>query len=102
MTGSAKTSAPPSGPHAGYRRGARSRDTGIAMKTQHIKQQNILRVLIAGFGLVILLLLAAAVVGVYNIQSIQQNAASLVREQAVTNGLIAELQRQHTRLRDGF
>ena len=34
--------------------------------------------------LVILLLLAAAVVGVYNIQSIQQNAASLVREHGVS------------------
>jgi signal transduction histidine kinase len=72
------------------------------MKTRHITQQNILRVLIAGFGLVILLLLAAAVVGVYNIQSIQQNAASLVREQAVTNGLIDELQKQQTSLSDVF
>jgi signal transduction histidine kinase len=72
------------------------------MKTQQITQQNILRVLIAGFALVILLLLAAAVVGVYNIQSIQQNAASLVREQAVTNGLIDELQRQQTTLSDVF
>jgi signal transduction histidine kinase len=72
------------------------------MKTRQITQQNILRVLIAGFGLVILLLLAAAVVGVYNIQSIQQNAASLVREQAVTNGLIDELQKQQTSLSDVF
>ena len=72
------------------------------MKTQQITQQNILRVLIAGFALVILLLLAAAAVGVYNIQSIQRNAASLVREQAVTNGLIAELQRQQTSLSDVF
>src|SRR6202453_1578056 len=72
------------------------------MKTRQITQQNILRVLIAGFALVILLLLAAAVVGVYNIQSIQQNAASLVREQAVTNGLIDDLQRQQTSLSDVF
>jgi signal transduction histidine kinase len=72
------------------------------MKTRQITQQNILRVLIAGFALVILLLLAAAVVGVYNIQSIQQNAANLVREQSVTNGLIDELQRQQTSLSDVF
>jgi signal transduction histidine kinase len=72
------------------------------MKTQQITQQNILRVLIAGFALVILLLLAAAVVGVYNIQSIQQNAANLVREQSVTNGLIDELQQQQTSLSDVF
>jgi len=72
------------------------------MKTRQITHQNILRVLIAGFALVILLLLAAAVVGVYNIQSIQENAANLVREQSVTNGLIDELNRQQTSLSDVF
>src|SRR5580692_1978269 len=72
------------------------------MKTRQITHLNILRVLIAGFALVILLLLAAAFVGAYNIQSIQQNAASLVREQAVTNGLIDELQKQQTSLSDVF
>jgi two-component system sensor histidine kinase UhpB len=72
------------------------------MKPRQITQQNILRVLISGFALVILLLLAAAVVGVYNIQSIQQNAANLAREQSVTNGLIDELQRQQTSLSDVF
>ena len=39
--------------------------------------QNIFRVLIAGFALVILLLVAAAIVGIRNIQSIQENAADL-------------------------
>ncbi len=72
------------------------------MKTRQITQRNILRVLISGFALVILLLLAAAVVGVYNIQSIQQNAANLVLEQSVTNGLIDDLQRQQTSLSDVF
>ncbi len=38
----------------------------------------------------------------YNIQSIQQNAANLVREQSVTNGLIDELHRQQTSLSDVF
>jgi signal transduction histidine kinase len=51
---------------------------------------------------VIVLLLAAAVVGVRNIDSIQQNAANLVREQAVTNRLIAELHKQQTSLSEVF
>jgi signal transduction histidine kinase len=72
------------------------------MFPREITHQNIVRVLIAGFSLVILLLLAAAVVGVRNIQSIQENAASLLREQAVTNGLIDELHSQQTTLSEVF
>jgi signal transduction histidine kinase len=72
------------------------------MSPRRITQQNIFRVLAAGFGLVILLLLAAAFVGVRNIQSIQQNAASLVRDQAVTNRLIDELHSQQTSMYDVF
>jgi signal transduction histidine kinase len=72
------------------------------METGQITHQNILRVLISGFALVILLLLAAAVVGAYNIQSIQENAANLVRDQSVTNGLIDELNKQQTSLSDVF
>lgn len=72
------------------------------MQPQPITHRNILRVLAAGFSLVILLMLAAATVGVYNIQSIQQNAASLVREQSVTNRLIDELHSQQTSLSDVF
>jgi len=72
------------------------------MRPRQITHQNIFRVLIAGFGLVIVLLLAAALVGIRNIQSIQENAASIVREQAVTNRLISELEQQQTNLRDVF
>jgi signal transduction histidine kinase len=72
------------------------------MQPRQITHRNILRVLVAGFSLVILLMLAAATVGVYNIQSIQQNAANLVRGQSVTNGLIDELHRQQTSLSDVF
>lgn len=72
------------------------------MSPRQITHQNIFRVLIAGFGLVIVLLLAAALVGIRNIQSIQENAASMVREQAVTNRLISELEQQQTNLRDVF
>jgi signal transduction histidine kinase len=67
-----------------------------------ITHQNIFRVLIAGFGLVILLLAAAATVGLRNIRAVQQSAASLVREQAVTNRLIDELKRQQTSLSEVF
>ena len=72
------------------------------MSPRPITHQNILRVLLAGFGLVILLLIAAAVVGVRNIDSIQENAASLVREQSVTNRLISELHTQQSSLSDVF
>ena len=72
------------------------------MFPRQITPQNIFRVLIAGFGLVILLLLAAAAVGVRNIQSIQANAASLVREQALTSSLIDELHSQQTTLSEVF
>src|SRR6516165_100135 len=72
------------------------------MFPRQITPQNIFRVLIAGFGLVILLLLGAAGVGVRNIQSIQANAASLVREQALTNSLIDELHSQQTTLSEVF
>ena len=72
------------------------------MSPRPITHQNIFRVLLGGFGLVIALLLAAALVGVGNIDSIQQNAASLVREQAVTNRLIQELHQQQTSLSEVF
>jgi signal transduction histidine kinase len=72
------------------------------MLPRQITHQNIFRVLIAGFALVIVLLLAAALVGIRNIQSIQEGAASIVREQAVTNHLIGELHRQQTSLSEVF
>jgi signal transduction histidine kinase len=72
------------------------------MFPRQITPQNIFRVLGGGFGLVILLLLAAAVVGVRSVQSIQENAGSLVREQAVTNRLIDELHSQQTALSEVF
>jgi len=72
------------------------------MRARQITPQNIFRVLAGGFALVILLLLAAAVVGVRSVQSIQQNAADLVREQSVTNRLIDELHSQQTSLSEVF
>ena len=77
------------------------RDTEVGMP-QQITRPYIYRVLVAGFGLVILLLVGAAIVGLRNIRSIQTEAASLLREQSVTNRLIDELHSQQTSLRDVF
>ncbi len=54
--------------------------------------------LVAGFGLVILLLLAAAFVGITNIRSIQRNAATLVEEQEQTADLVDEIQSEQEAL----
>jgi signal transduction histidine kinase len=72
------------------------------MGQRQITHENIFRVLIGGFGLVILLLLGAAVVGIRNIRAIEESAANIVREQAVTNRLIGELQHQQTSLSEVF
>jgi signal transduction histidine kinase len=72
------------------------------MLPRHITHQNIFRVLLAGFTLVIVLLVGAAIVGIRNIQSIQENANSLVREQSLTNRLIDELHSQQTTLSEVF
>src|SRR5213594_4085586 len=61
---------------------------------QQITRQNILRVLILGFALVTVLLLAAVFIGVKNLHAIKENAASLVEEQFVTTRLIDEVQRE--------
>lgn len=72
------------------------------MLPHQITHKNIFRVLTFGFALVILLLLAAAAVGIRNIRSIQENATGLVRDQEVTNRLIGELHSQQTSLADVF
>lgn len=70
----------------------------MAGSAQQITQRNILGVLLAGFALVILLLLAAGFVGVRNIHSIQANAATLVEEEQDTSDLIDEIQRERMAL----
>jgi signal transduction histidine kinase len=72
------------------------------MFSGQITHQNIFRVLIAGFALVLSLLGAAALFGIRNIESIQGNAADLLREQAVTNRLVDELHAQQTTLTEVF
>src|ERR1019366_8042582 len=81
---------------------APARDTDNAMLPERITHQNIFRVLMAGFTLVIVLLGAAAIVGIRNIQSIEENATSLVREQSLSNRLIDELHSQQTALSEVF
>jgi len=63
---------------------------------------SLLRVLIAGFSLVIVLLLAGAFIGIRNIHSIKDNAARLVAEQQATNRLLEEVHRQQASLSDVF
>src|SRR5580704_8377937 len=72
------------------------------MLPRQITHKNIFRVMTVGFSLVILLLLAAAAVGIRNIRSIQQSANSLVRDQQVTNRLIGEMQTQQSSLTEVF
>jgi two-component system sensor histidine kinase UhpB len=59
-----------------------------------ITQSSIRRVLIAGFSLVILFLVAAGSVGLRNLAAIRANAAELLHEQAVTMDLLNEVRRQ--------
>src|SRR5215475_1482611 len=80
----------------------RARDTEGGMQPKQITRPYIYRVLVAGFGLVILLLVAAAIVGLRNIQSIQTEAANLLKEQSLTNRLIDELHSQQTSLFEVF
>lgn len=70
----------------------------FAMPAQPITSKSIVRVLVLGFALVILLLLAAGFVGVENARSIKENAANLVSQQLVTTRLIDEIQREEGNL----
>ena len=79
-----------------------SRHTEIAMLPRQATHQNIYRLLIAGFSLVILMLVAAAIVGLRNIQSIQENASNLVQEQNITNHLVDELRSREKSLAEVF
>jgi len=69
---------------------------------QRITHRSLLRVLIAGFSLVIVLLLAGAFIGIGNIHTIKENAARLVAEQQATNSLLEEVHRQQASLTEVF
>ncbi len=69
---------------------------------RRVTQHSLLRVLIAGFSLVILLLLTGAFIGLGNIHSIKENAAQLIQEQQSTNRLLEEVHRQQASLSEVF
>lgn len=77
---------------------ARRSLNGQLHPSSQITHRNILRVLLGGFTLVILLLVAAGIVAVGNIRSIQRNAATLVEEQKETTDLIEEIEREQSAL----
>ena len=64
------------------------------MAFEEITHKRILAVLAGGFALVIVLLVAAAFMGVQSLVSIKENAADLVRDQMITSRLIDETQRE--------
>lgn len=72
--------------------GAVNYTKGGMVTGRRITQQAILRILIAGFALVILLLICASVVGLRNLQGLEQTAAGLVTQQNLTARLINEIQ----------
>ena len=69
---------------------------------EQITEKSILRVLISGFALVIVLLIASGYVGVRNAQQIRDSAERLAGEQVVTNRLIDEIHREQGALNAVF
>ena len=67
-----------------------------------ITDKSILRVLITGFALVIVLLLASGYISVYNAQQIRASADRLAGEQVVTTRLIDEIHREQGALNAVF
>lgn len=65
---------------------------------QQVTRASILRVLVAGFALVIFLLLAAGFFGVRNIESIRESAAKLEEGQALTTRLVEEIEDEQAAL----
>ncbi len=68
------------------------------MARKRITHGYIFRVLIAGFMLVILLLLAAAVIGVQSVRAIKQSVGDLVSEELVATRLIDDIQHEQAAL----
>jgi signal transduction histidine kinase len=67
-----------------------------------VTYKKLLRVLVLGFSAVIVLLVAAAFVGVNSAQLIKESTAELVRSELVTTRLIDELQREQDTLNATF
>lgn len=72
------------------------------MNPDPVTNKKLLRVLVLGFSAVIVLLVAAAFVGVNSAQLIKESTAELVRSELVTTRLIDELQREQDTLNATF
>jgi signal transduction histidine kinase len=68
------------------------------MLTREISQRRLLWILILGFGLVVLLLVAAGFMSVQSVRLIRESSGSLVSEQLLTTRLTQELQREQQTL----
>ncbi len=68
------------------------------MLTREISQRRLLWILILGFGLVILLLVAAGFMSLQSVRLIRESSGSLVSEQLLTTRLTQELQREQQTL----
>lgn len=64
--------------------------------------RNLIRVLVIGFAIVIALLGAAAVTGIYNARAIRSSADTLVHDQLVIEQVLDEVQREQTVLNTAF
>ena len=69
---------------------------------QRITDKNILRVLVGGFGLVIVLLILASFIGIRSVKAIQGSAAQLENEQLASSRLIDEIHREQGTLNAVF
>ena len=69
---------------------------------QRITDRNILRVLVAGFGVVIVFLILAGFVGIRSVRAIQSSASRLETEQLASSKLIDEIHREQETLNAVF
>jgi signal transduction histidine kinase len=72
------------------------------LRSRSITKRSVLLVLVAGFSLVILVLLAASAVSFRNTRFIQESVSRLVREQLVISKLINEVQAQQATLNEVY
>jgi signal transduction histidine kinase len=78
--------------------GAISSKASASLYPKQITHRVIFRVLLGGFLLVIMLLLAAAVIGVQNLRAIKGNVAGVVSQELVATRLIDDIQHEQAAL----
>lgn len=72
------------------------------MYSDPVTYRKILRVLVIGFSAVIVLLIAAGIIGLKSAQLIQENSAEIIHNALITTQLIDELQREQDTLNAAF